>query len=302
MRLIRKLLMALHHGFNRDPKAVPVLQLEHNNGSYQLRLEDDRLTLYYDDLPQTTLDLSEDGQTYVQLADQLSAYFSPVTLVDEGQGNRPTRTIARLDNTGTSYVLSSYSTPLWTVMDSYTSPLIAAKAAIDDMLAQIFFHTAEANWLDEWSRYFGFSRQLQEADSRYRQRMINTLLKPKCNNLALELILSENYDLNTQVTDDWKNPGVFNVVMSFDLLGADETPKTAIANATPLINTVKAAGTKLGAFSLDDSRSMLDAVSVSAIDEAGLTQTIVYFYDGTYLHNGVIHYQTYILRETLDDF
>lgn len=302
MRLINKLLRALHNGFNRDPGAVPVLQLEQTSGHYQLRLEDSTLTLDYDNLPQTTWDLNQDTLTYAQLAEDLTAYFSTVTWVDIGQAGRATRTVARLDTSGTSIVISSYSATVWLVMDSYTSPLIAAKAAISDMLAQIFLHTAEVNWLDEWGSYLGFVRQTQEADSTYLQRMINALLKPKCNNIALELILSEHYDLTTQVTDDVKKPGVFNAVMSFDLLGADDNPKTALANATALINTVKAAGTKLGAFELVANRTLQDSVTTSLMDNAGITQTIVHYYDGTYLHNGAIHYQSDFLRETLDDF
>ena len=302
MRLINKLLRALHNGFNRDPGAVPVLQLEQTSGHYQLRLEDNTLTLDYDDLPQTTWDLSQDTLTYAQLAEDLAAYFSTVTWVDIGQAGRATRTMARLDTSDTSYLISRYSATLWTLMDSYTSPLRDAKAAISDMLAQLFLHTAEVNWLDEWASYLGFIRQAQEADSTYRQRMINALLKPKCNNIALELILSEHYDLNTSVTDDLKYPGVFNAIMSFDLLGADDNPKTSLANATALINTVKAAGTKLGAFQLSASRLLQDSVTVSPLDNAGLTQTTVHYYDGTYLHNGAIHYQSDFLRETLDDF
>ena len=120
----------------------------------------------------------------------------------------------------------------------------------------------------------------------------------------------DSYDDNwSQPLPETAIPGGTITAQLYDLQGrfnlnnlADDNPKTALANATVLINTVKAAGTKLGAFELVANRTLQDSVTTSLMDNAGITQTIVHYYDGTYLHNGAIHYQSDLLRETLDDF
>jgi len=289
MRLVNKLVDAVHHAFDRSALPTDAITAQPNQDGVGFALQDDVIqvtvgSLMVDQIP-------VDGKTMQDVAAVLAAYCGIVT-VASGQETRAARTLVAaretLDDDGArQVVLSSYTSPLWMLMDAFAVELEAARQAVYAMREQLFLQSAGADWLDEWGGYFGLKRFSGEPDYEFRQRITVSIFRQKCNNVALEIALAHDAGIDVSVVDR-ATPGVFGVTLPFDLLGAGQ-PDAAIEKMIALINGIKAAGTQLGDVSLTDS-VITDTVKDSLSD--GLTVTIAnhYVYDGNKRHNGAIQY------------
>lgn len=302
MFLVRKLLSALHDGFGREPLPVPVITISHTNPKLTLMLDSPVLSINKAGAEQFSLDLTGETLTVDDVADALIGYFPSLIITDNGQGPRPARTIIAVetleDNGRLHITLFTYSSLTWTLLDTFSRPLEAAKRAIGDMLEQLYLHSSEDIWLDEWGGYFGIRRENKEVDADYLDRIMREILKPKCNNVAIELALSNEQALDLTITDDPEAQGVFNACLPYNLLSS-KTPLTFVSNAVVLINKIKAAGTKLGSVRLIGS-TLADTVK-PATDTAGIELAKHHYYNGQYKHKGLIQYQLETHTEILHD-
>ena len=359
MLLSNTLLKAMYTGLNKESLAVPVLSIDNTDKTVKVLIKTEpygqkTLIVTQDEITQISIDLTQKQLTFNDLADQFNQYFGSNNIsiiIDRNQLIRSLRTLVAIDYDKelSQYTLSSYTSLLWIILDTYALELEAAKAAINEAIKQVYLHLSESNWLDEWASYFDFNRNVfkKETDDTFRDRMIDSIIRPKCNNIALEITLSDYYDQDTKVVDAtgesvnnapprvWDKlifhyyngrcgyydgsinykpsistetdlssdstlptAGIFNVEMPFDLLGAADKTEFII-NATKLINKIKAAGTKLGAFKLISTSPLSDTVELELIEAAQVSIVMSHYYNNTWRYNGKIMYKPDLTNEVL---
>lgn len=357
MLLSNTLLKAMYTGLNKDSLEVPVLSIDNTDKTVNVLIKTEpyghkTLIVTQDEITQISIDLTQKQLTFNYLVDQFSQYFgfNNISIIDHNQLIRSLRTLVAIDydEETSQYTLSSYTSLLWIILDTYALELEAAKKAINEAIKQVFLHLSQENWLDEWANYFGFNRNVfkKETDDTFRDRMIDSIIRPKCNNIALEITLSDYYDQHTKVVDAtgtsvnnappiaWDKliffyyngrysydgsiyykpsthtyteqssestlptAGIFNVEMPFDLLGSEDKDEF-IANATRLINAIKAAGTQLGVFSLINNSPLTDTVELELTEAAQVTIVMSHYYNNTWLYNGQIMYKPDLTNEVL---
>lgn len=307
MNLLNKLVSFLHYGFNRGPLPTPLLYASDADTALMVGNDGNRLTISNSGGELAALDIATPTVTLQNVADWLAGYFTDVALADITQADRPARmllptVLLSVDDDGNSTLtLTAHTSLLWCILDAYALELERAKTAIFAMLAQMRLDFAQAIWLDEWGVHYGLPRRTSknEDDDGYRERVIATLFKLKCNNVAMELALSRDYGLYTTVSDH-PTPGVFNVIMPFDVL-TGQLPAEALANATEFINQFKAAGTRLDALQLDAALISDNLDTAKWRDVATLNIGAVNRYDGQHKFNGTIHYSPNYQQVILSD-
>lgn len=284
MKLTQKLLGFLNRVFSKDPDAFLALRLQYAGGMVWKIRSGILSTVVTGGIGASlTVDLSK--YTVRQLVSYLAAQpgysipyaetgpladLSARVLIDGG---------ADIATSSGDHV-SGYTSLLWSYVDAGGKELVDAAAQIDQMLLQMDTHTASAEWLDELGGYYGVPRLQGEADAQYAPRIIAEVLRPRNNNVAIELALQQYTGQAAQVVDvveygtssgqfvynsaytfngakqynSSSQPiyGKFDVVYSYDLLGG--TDPTAFAGTVrDLINRLRAAGTHLRAMSLQTS-------------------------------------------------
>jgi hypothetical protein len=84
----------------------------------------------------------------------------------------------------------------------WATELLLVQRQIQRAVQQIYLHSATGEWLDIWRDYtIGGGRTENEADEPLRQRIITTLLRKKCNNVAIEEIVKAETGLDVRVED-----------------------------------------------------------------------------------------------------
>lgn len=191
-----------------------------------------------------------------------------------------------MDGTGSvNDPVMAFGSMLWAIGEAIGVELDAAGIAADQALLQVVMSSAEDVWLDLWGSYFGVPRNAGEADPDYASRIVVEVLRPRCNNVALELALGEIFGQsvavndvieygpatpqhdglisfdgahlhNATVTPLW---GLFDVSVGYDLLGSTD-PQAYLVIVTSIINRLRAAGTYLRALNLSGS-AIGDAVA-----------------------------------------
>lgn len=172
----------------------------------------------------------------------------------------------------------AFGSQLWAIGEAIGVELDAASAASDQALLQAVLSTAADVWLDLWGSYFGILRNPGEEDAPYATRIVVEVLRPRCNNIALELALGEIFGQTVAVTDviqygpatpqhdglisfDGTHQhnatmtplwGLFDVTVGYDLLGSTD-PLAYLVIVTSIINRLRAAGTYLRNLNLASS-------------------------------------------------
>jgi hypothetical protein len=274
MLLTQKLLSFLHGVFDKDPGQFLALRLQYNGG----------LTWQVSDGTLTTTVM---GGTGSNLSINLSQYT--VASLANYLGVQPGYSIAYVDMSNLASLsalvlldasndislsngdhLYGYTSELWSYMESQANELEQAETQIGNMLQQMSTTTAADQWLDYLGGYYGVPRLQGETDTNYGPRIIAEVLRPRSNNVALEMAISAYTNQPTTVTDVIEygptfplyngaivrngahtysasaKPlyGLFDVQYAYDLLnGSDETAfaQTVIG----IINRYRAAGTHL---------------------------------------------------------
>jgi hypothetical protein len=275
MGLTSKLLGYLARYFNRDPKQLAVLSIGYAPGLTWSVADDGWLTV-------TPADASGDLTAYLPmytvgtLATFLQGFGYTATVLDVTQADVPA--LALLQGRGdASLSLTIYTSTLWAWMHAVAIELGKLRESISSLPAQLVIPTAEGVWLDEMGAVYGVTRDpsLGETaavygDFYYGRRIIADVIRPRTNNVAIELAVEAYTGQPAKVTDVVKRNapgpyhtgilkydgtyaydalgtpeyGLFNVEASFDLL-FDTDLETTKANVGRFIDGLRAAGTHL---------------------------------------------------------
>lgn len=88
------------------------------------------------------------------------------------------------------------------IIDAIFEALVIGKEGLEDSVLEMALSTATDDWLDFWGNTFGVYRVYDENDDKYRKRIINEIISPKCTIPALKKAtaryLSNNYDMDLQ--------------------------------------------------------------------------------------------------------
>lgn len=300
MILTQKLLSFIHRVFDKDPVQFLALRIQYNGGLIWL-VNDGVLTTTVTGGSGHNLSINLSQYTISQLANFI--------------GVQPGYSIAYVDRSELSLLSSlilidgsndislsngdhlyGYQSPLWSYMESQSNELEQAETQIGNMLQQMSTPTASDIWLDELGGYYGVPRQQGELDTSYSPRIPAEVLRPRSNNVALELAISAYTGQPTTVTDVIEygatfplyngaivrngahlysasaKPiyGLFDVQYAYDLLnGSDETAfaQTVIG----IVNRYRAAGTHMRQLALLLAGSGLSDMLTSPTDGDALT-------------------------------
>jgi hypothetical protein len=291
MRLTQKLFSFLHGVFDKDPAQFLALRIQYA-GAMTWEVSDATLTTTVTGGPGRGLTIDLTQYTIGQLANFI--------------GVQPGYSIAYVDQSTLSLLsarvlidasndislsngdhLYGYTSELWSYMEAQASELEQAETQIANMLEQMSTPTAQGEWLDFLGAYYGVPRSQGELDPSYSARIIAEVLRPRSNNVALEMAISAYTGESTTVTDvieygptfplyngaivrngtHFYNAsakpiyGLFDVQYAYDLLnGSDETAfaQTVIG----IVNRYRAAGTHMRQLALLLAGSgLLDALT-----------------------------------------
>ena len=296
MKLTTKLLSFLNRVFDKNPQRFLALRLSYD-GQMTWSVRDAVLTTHVVggsgealvvNLRQYRLaELmnflgSQDGYSVLYSAPPDLAGLSARTLLD-GDGD-----IGKSNGDH----LYAYTSPLWVYLEAMASELDAARLQITEMLRQMVTKTAEGEWLDEIGIYYGVPRMPGEADRPYGDRIIAEVLRPRSNNVAMEMAIKEFTGQTATVTDvvlfDGATPaynsliqhnglhlhnavarpiyGLFDVMIGYNLLTGG-SPAQFQQEVREIIGRLRAAGTHLRALELAGS-VILDAFPFAPGDNA----------------------------------
>ncbi|SAK98607.1 hypothetical protein AWB80_07558 [Caballeronia pedi] len=289
MKLTQKLLGLLHRVFDRQPYPFLALRLQYGGGLVWQIADGALTTTVTGGIGQSlSIDLSQ--YTVRSLVNYLAS--QPGYSVAYADGTSFSGLSARvLIDASNDISLSNgdhiygYTNVLWSYVDANANELEQAGQQIDQMLLQMSTTTASDMWIDEIGDYYGVRRQAGELDDSYGPRIVAEVLRPKCNNVAIEMAISAYTGQSTTVTDATEygaafplydshitrnsaytynavsRPlyGRFDVVFGYDLLGgADPTSfKTTVQG---IVNRIRAAGTQMRSLTLQ-SGAMSDTFS-----------------------------------------
>jgi hypothetical protein len=291
MKLTQKLLGFFGRVFSKNPDAFLALRLRYNGGM-SWAIADGMLTTVVSGGIGSNLSIDLTQYTVRQLVAFLAAQPGySVAYAETGQlADLSARVLidggANIADSNGDHI-SGYTNLLWAFVDAGGGELEHAAAQIDQMLLQLDTHTASAEWLDELGGYYGVPRLQGEFDAQYAPRIIAEVLRPRDNNIAMELALQQYTGQPAQVVDvveygsgtgvfiynsaysyngakqynSASQPiyGKFDVVYSYDLLGGTD-PNAFAQTIRDLINRLRAAGTHLRAMSLQTS-AIMDTVT-----------------------------------------
>ena len=297
MRLLNKLLEYVHHGFHQSADSIELIALNTNDDTLRVALDDGVLSVTQSGFEAVNVTL--DGMTVADVYSQISAIYPDSSLSGSGSGLSANILIhaRRFKDTESGkyvFIISGYQSFLYVVLDMFASSLATARADIDAAIMQLYLDESELNWLDEYGSYFGLPRLFNEHDDDYRNRIITTVIKPKCNNVAMEISLSDRFGQTSSVTDVTGRPTWFDVTTGFNLTGY--VPPDLYHNyIVDFINSIKAAGTKLNALSLTAS-GVFDSIATANLGDT-LTLKFVeeHYFDGKFKFDGSIKFSPNVL-------
>lgn len=193
-----------------------------------------------------------------------------------------------LDGSGNGGPVMAYSSLIWSIGEALSRELDRARLAGGGALVEANLATATGEWLDLWGQHFGIARLLGEGDDEYSRRIVVEVIRPRCNNVAMEVALGEAFGQAVTVTDvqEWGGAspvfdgtvdydgtanfdasaapiyGLFDVSVGFDLLGGQQ-PADYLETVRAVVDRMRAAGTYLRALVLSDS-VLSDQVSAAS--------------------------------------
>ena len=204
MDLTQTLVSYTHSAFDRSPEAFIAFRARHASDAYRYTVRDRVLTgylgnepLFFANLADHTLDSlvrfisAQPGMSVFYAAPPDELRNSAMSLLDGGG--------AQVSSNGDC--VYAYRSLLWALMHAYAIELARAEGAIGDMLDQMSIATADDQFLDEWSGYFGFSRAIGEVDAALRLRVLQEALRPRSNNMAIALAIEQRFGNAATVSD-----------------------------------------------------------------------------------------------------
>lgn len=257
----------LDTAFDDDPVAFEAFRMGVTSGTMTWTVDGDTMTVVSSALGTFTGSLS----TYT-LQGLVTALVGAGFVVGEYDPEQGALSAAVLiDGTGSvNDPLQAYSSFIWSIGEAIGVELAAAGEASDEAIACATMMTATSVWLELWGSYFGVEKQANELDPDYARRIVVEVLRPRCNNVAIEMALEEVFLQSVGVVDVVERGpaspahdgtilfdgthlhnssasvlwGLFDVVIGYDLLsGADPVSYLVIVRA--IVDRLRAAGTYL---------------------------------------------------------
>ena len=320
MRLTQKLLGYLHRVFDKSPKPVLALRLRYAGTGMQWAVSDGVLTTTVTGGPGAALTVNLADYTVRTLVSHLAA--QPGYSIEYAGAAEVLDLSARalIDAEGDQDAsngdhLYAYTSLLWAYLEPFAAELKEIAYQIDQALAQMNMRQAEAEWLDEWGGYYGIPRRVGEVDADYANRIIIEVLRPRGNNIAIEMVAKEilgqgvtvkdvrlwgaafpKYDSvishnGAELYDAALQPiyGLFDVEYVYNLESGADISEYALKVAS-VVNSLRDAGTHLRAVNLMSSQ-LNDTVDTGTwSDGASLEVTYGVPYDGRVTYDGLATY------------
>lgn len=282
MKLTSKLLGFLNRVFNKDPQQFLAFRLSYN-GEMTWQIADAVLTTTVLSKPSANLTIDLTQYTIATLVNYLVLQTGYQVLYLDSSDKSQLSATALIDGSGDIGLSNgdhfyAYTSVLWAFMDAGARELTIAKNQIPEAIKQMATTTASDEWLDELGGYYGIPRQQGELDVSYGPRIIAEVLRPRGNNVALELAISSYTGQDTTVTDvveygatfplydntitrnsaytysasAARRYGLFDVQYGYDLINGSDigTFKTTVEG---IIDRLRDAGTHLRTLSLQGS-------------------------------------------------
>lgn len=262
MRTTQRLLRRLYRAFDKDPDQFLALRLTYGGaGVMTWTVADGRLRtqITLGGTVASGLDVDLTGYTLGTLATYLAAqpnYSTP--FVTSGQSGLAA--VVLLDASGDPSQsngdhLYGYQSLLWAMLEAWAVDLTAIQTQIAVMPAEMAIPTADEAWLDTLGDQYGIPRIIGETDSAYGPRMIAEILRPRANNIAIEMAIEAftgqpaaciDYTLDGPLVGGVPKPlyGLFDVTAVYQpAAGLDNAAMEAAVRA--LIERSRAVGTQL---------------------------------------------------------
>lgn len=207
-QLIR-LLESLPSQFLLDPQMVPAVRITNNYsgpGIVQVRIRDRKLKV------STVTNQSENSSVEIDLRNHTLGDLPSIstisgvnfTLLKDGQKRSEFKALNLLEihsDVENFIDIAIHTNPLWVLLRPFAWTLGAANINYDVGLNQLNVLESKDFFADYWGRYLGVPRRKNEDDGTYTRRIIDTLIRPRENNFALENILISDLDLTGTISD-----------------------------------------------------------------------------------------------------
>ena len=201
-----RLLQGLPAYFDRDPYREPGLSLSYDGTGASVTVLHDVLTLYTrgGTAGSVTLMFPLAGKSLTALTTALAAIPGfTANVVGDGSVTALSLIETEDQNILERPRVDRYSSMLWNLLMVEASSLMSAQANAEAGLRNMSIRTAEGPWVDLWGEeyYGGVYRKPGESDRDYAARVIKEVLRSRLNGKALELIVEEECDVETTVTN-----------------------------------------------------------------------------------------------------
>lgn len=325
MLLTKKLVGYLHRVFSSDPEQFLAIRLRYD-GAMSWKIADGILTTSVSGGSGSALNVDLTTRTIASLASYLTAQagYTVEFSIGGAQAGLSARVLLdgvnNQDNSNGDH-LYAFTSLIWAYLDAAAIELAEAKAAIVEMLKQMSVSTSSGEYLDDLGDQYGIKRLIGETDVIYSNRIIASIIRPKGNNIAIEMAIeSATGGFRSTVVDSasttvsqniyrhgtfrydgkfnrnantLKFYGQFDVEAGFDLLSA-EGVAALLVRIRAAVEQFRDAGTKLrqvtlsGAIS-DTARASSDASTIE-LTQALMTDEYLGVrsrHDGTILRGGL---------------
>ena len=207
MRLTKKLLTFLNSAvFDLDPGEYLALRLQYDGSDMSWVVQDGVLTTVPAGGTGAALTIELSQFTIAQLAVYLASQPGYSVVYVDQSAYADLSALVLLDATGdindsNGDHLYGYTNENWSYLEANSNELEQAATQGQNAIQQMSTTTAQDMWLDVLGKYFGVPRLQGEPDSSYGPRIIAEVLRPRSNNIALELAITAYTTQNTTVTD-----------------------------------------------------------------------------------------------------
>lgn len=319
MKLTQKLLSNLHRVFKKEPQSFLALRLRYNGTSMSWEVSEGVLTTNVVGGIGSGLSVNLANYSLFGLVNHLAAQPGYAVEYSDQSELRDLSARVLIDATGDQDAsngdhLLGYTSLLWAYMEPMAVELKEIDHQIDEAIKQMNLRNSEGMWCDEWGSYYGVIRRTGEEDAQYVTRIILEVLRPRGNNVAIEVVARELLGQPVTVNDVrlWgpSSPnhdglhdhdgtilrnatavpiyGLFDVDYVYNLESGLDVSEYALRLAE-IIETLRDAGTHLRAMNLVSS-NLSDTATMVLDDSAGIEITTGVPHDGTVVRNGIARY------------
>ena len=193
MLLTKKLVGYLHRVFSSDPEQFLAIRLRYD-GAMSWKIADGILTTSVSGGSGSALNVDLTTRTIASLASYLTAQagYTVEFSIGGAQAGLSARVLLdgvnNQDNSNGDH-LYAFTSLIWAYLDAAAIELAEAKAAIVEMLKQMSVSTSSGEYLDDLGDQYGIKRLIGETDVIYSNRIIASIIRPKGNNIAIEMAI-----------------------------------------------------------------------------------------------------------------